>query len=177
MPSMVKEMMLKEIRENFEANPYTFISNFEGLTVADIVELRGSLEKSTKRSLVIKHTLVKKIFKERSYTEAEKFLNGSVLFTFCEKDPQMASKALMDFAKGNQKLVPAGVIFEGKIYDQAFVEQLSKLLSRQELLTQVVVRIKSPISGLVMTLGQVMRGVVVALNAIKQKKETAPQAA
>ena len=64
-----------------------------------------------------------------------------------------------------------GILFEDKVYDQEFVKQLSKLPSRQELLTQVVVRVKSPISGFVLTLNQLVKGVVVALNEVKKKKE------
>jgi large subunit ribosomal protein L10 len=96
--------------------------------------------------------------------------------TLGSRDPQEISKAIVEFAKTNQRFVPRGVVFEGKAYGADFVKSLSKLPSRRELLTQVVVRIKSPISGVVLTLGQLMRGLVCALNEIKNKKSVATAA-
>ena len=168
---MVKRPAIYQSRLQVGGGGGAATNNFKTMTVADMTELRGSLEKAAKRTMVLKHTFAKKVFTERKFNDAEKFLKSSVLVTFCDKDPQIISKALVKFAKGNKKLVPSGVIFEDKVYGSDFVERLSKLPSRQELLTQMVVRVKSPISGLVMTLGQVMRGFVVALNQIKDKKQ------
>lgn len=171
MPSVIKEMMMSEIKKAFDENPYAFISSFEQLTVADLSVLRMELSKSAKRSMLVKHAFAKKVFQDKEYAEAEKFLNKAVLVTFADKDPQVVSKAIVEFAKKNNKIVPQGVVFENKVYDQAFVKRLSALPTRHELLTQVVVRVKSPLSGLAITLNQLLRGVAVALNAIKEKKQ------
>ncbi len=177
MPSLAKELMMNEITKQFEENPYAFVLTFNGLTVADIAEYRRSIGKVASRSLVVKHSMAKKILAGRKMEAAEKFLKNSVVFTFGTKDPQMISKAIVDFAKMHEKIVPAGVVFEDQVYDAEFVKRLAKLPSRHELLTQVVTRIKSPITGLVMTLGQVMRGLVIAINEIKKQKEAVPQTA
>ena len=103
-------------------------------------------------------------------------MKGQILITFGTVDPQNISKTIVDFSKTNDKVVPAGVVFEDKVYGQDFVKRLATLPSRHELLTQVVVRVKSPISGFVMTLGAITRGLVVALNEIKKQKEAAPAA-
>ena len=175
MPSAIKEIMLNEIKKEFEENTYAFISSFDGLTVSDMSELRRNLSKSAKRSIVVKHTLAKRVFGDMKWQDAEKFLKGQVLVTVGSEEPQAVSKVIVDFAKTNKKLAPVGVVFENKVYDTSYVKSLAQLPSRQELLTQVVVRIKSPITGLVMTLGQLVRGLVVALNEVKKKKEaTAP---
>lgn len=170
MPSAVKEILMKEVEKEFSA-PYAFISTFEKLPVADLSDYRKSVAKFSKRSLVIKHTLAKKVFEKRSWKEAEALLNGQIVVTFGDVDPQNISKAVVEFAKANNKLVPAGVIFENKVYGVDFVKRLATMPSRHELLTQVVIRVKSPISGLVLTLAAINRGLVVALNEIKKKKE------
>ena len=176
MPTLVKELMMQEVVRQFDANHYAFISNFDGMTVADISDFRRTLEKVSARSLVVKHSMAKKIFSQKNYGDAESFLKGQVVFTFGDSDPQNISKAIVEFAKTHNKLVPAGVVFEAKAYGQDFVKSLAALPSRKELLTQVVVRIKSPISGFVLGLGQVMRGFVCALSEIKKKKELQPAA-
>ncbi len=177
MPSLVRQHMLDEIRKEFDANPYAFITSFEKATVADSADFRRALEKVSSRSLVIKQTLAKKVLLDMKCETAEKYLKGSVLVTFGDKDPQNISKAIVDFVKTNKKFGVGGVVFESQVYDSEFVNQLAKLPSRHELLTQVVVRVKSPISGFVMTLSQVLRGLVVVVSEIKKQREAGPAAA
>jgi len=177
MPSIMKEVMLREVRKGFEEKPYAFLSSFSGVNVADLSEFRRSVNKVAARSLVVKHAIAKKALREFKYDEAEKFLAGNVVVTFGDADPQIISKAISDFCKSNNKFVSGGMIFEKRVYDKQFVAQLAALPSRHELLTQVVVRIKSPITGFVMGLSGLMRGLVVALNEVKKKREAAPAAA
>ncbi|OQA57515.1 MAG: 50S ribosomal protein L10 [Candidatus Omnitrophica bacterium ADurb.Bin277] len=171
MPSIEKELMFKEIVKEFERSPYAFFSSFHGLSVSDLSDARRGLEKVASRSMVIKHAMARKIFAKLNFTEAEKFLSGSIIVTFGEKDPQDISKKIVDFAKANEKWKPAGVIFEGQIHGEEFVKQLATLPSRKELLTQVVIRVKSPLAGIVNVLGGLTRNLVVALGEIKKKKE------
>jgi len=173
MASSVKEIMLKEIERELAGNPYAFISNFEDFPLEALGDLRRTLGKVATRSLVVKHTLARKAFSNLSLGEVDPFLKGHVLITFGEGAPQTISKAIVEFAKKNDKFVPRAVLFENKLYDQQFINALAALPSRHELLTQVVTRMKSPISGFVMTLNQVLRGFVVALNEIKKQKEGA----
>ncbi len=175
MPSVAKEILMKEVEKQFEA-PYAFFASFDNLPVADLSDFRRAVEKVAKRSLVVKHTLAKKALEKRSLSGFDSLLKGQIVVTFGDAEPQNISKTIVDFAKTHDKLIPAGVVFEDKVYGQDFVKQLAKMPSRHELLTQVVVRVKSPISGFVMTLGALTRGLVVALNEIKKQKEAAPAA-
>lgn len=177
MPSYAKELMMQEIEKCFEANPYIFISGLDSMSVADLSEFRKNIQSVSNRSILVKHTFAKKVFAKHNAAQADKLLKGAVVLTFGDKEPQNISKKIVEFTKTNQKLVPAGVIFEKNVYDKEFVKQLANLPSRQELLTQALIRMKSPITGFVLTLNQVLRGVVVALNEIKKLKETQGQTA
>lgn len=172
MPSLEKELMFNEIIREFEKSPYAFISNLQGVSVLDISEARRSLEKVSRRSMMVKHAMARKIFAKFNVGGAEKFLNGSVIITFGDKDPQDISKKLVDYAKNNAKWVAAGVIFEGQVHGEDFVKQLAKLPSRKELLTQLVLRMNSPIHGFVNVLGALTRNLVVALEEVRKKKAT-----
>ncbi|HOG23611.1 MAG TPA: 50S ribosomal protein L10 [Candidatus Omnitrophota bacterium] len=172
MPSFEKELMFQEIVKEFEKSPYAFFSNFQNISVSEISEVRKNLEKVSRRSLVIKHSMARKLFQKLNVTTAEKFLTGSVIVTFGEKDPQDISKKIVDFAKANDKWKASGVIFEGQVHGEDFVKQLATLPSRKELMTQVVIRVKSPLAGLVNVLGGLTRNLVVALGEIKKKRET-----
>ncbi|MSR77047.1 MAG: 50S ribosomal protein L10 [Candidatus Omnitrophica bacterium] len=177
MPSVVNKVMMREIENQFEENAFAFFSSFDKLSVAAISELRNKLSKTGTRSMVIKHALAKKVLKARKADAADKFFKGFVFVTFGSNDPQIVSKALLEFSKTNNRFISSGVYFERKIHDQDFVKQLASLPSRKELLTQVVLRIKSPITGIVLTLHQVLRGFVVALNEVKKLKEAQGQTA
>ena len=175
MASYAKELMMQEVAREFDSATCAFISNFNGLSVADLSDFRRAVEKVAKRSLVVKHSIARKVFAGHSWSDAEKFLKGQVMVTFGTKEPQAISKVLVDYAKAHEKFVLAGMMMEDRVYGQEFVKRLASLPSRHELLTQVAVRVQSPISGFVITLSQIMRGLVCALNEIKKKKE--PQAA
>ena len=172
MPSLEKELMFQEIVKEFEKSPYAFISNLQGVSVLDISDARRNLEKVSRRSLMVKHAMARKIFAKFNVSGADKYLNGSVIITFGDKDPQDISKKLVDCAKANAKWVPAGVIFEGQVHGEDFVKQLAKLPSRKELLTQLVLRMNSPIHGFVNVLGALTRNLVVALEEVRKKKAT-----
>ena len=170
MPSFEKQLMFQEIVKEFEKSPYAFISNLNGISVLDISEARRNLEKVSRRSLMVKHAMARKIFTKFNVSGAEKYLNGSVVITFGDKDPQEISKKLVDFSKANAKWKAAGVIFEGQVYGEEFVKQLAKLPSRKELLTQLVLRMNSPIQGFANVLGALTRNFVCALEEVRKKK-------
>lgn len=171
MASFIKELMVKDLVKNFEENPYVFISSFESSSVAEAMELRNRLRKCSNNAVVAKQTLVKRVLDSMDCGDASNFLKGQVFLTFGSKDPQQVSKALVDYSTENKKFSACGVIFENKVCGESFVKRLATLPSREELLTQVVVRVKSPITGFVMTLGQLGRGLVQVINEIKKQRE------
>ncbi len=170
MPSFEKELMYQEIVKEFEKSPYAFISNLNGVSVLDISDARRNLEKVSRRSMMIKHAMARKIFTKFNVSGAEKYLDGSVVVTFGDKEPQEISKKLVEFSKTNAKWKPAGVIFEGQVYGEEFIKQLAKLPSRKELLTQLVLRMNSPIQGFANVLGALTRNLVVVLEEVRKKK-------
>src|SRR5690349_13602385 len=124
MPAIEKELMYKEIEREFEKSSYVFFSNFEGISVSDLSKARAKLNKSSNRSMLVKHAMARKILKTRGFNDVEAFLKGSVLLTFGDKEPQDISKAVVESTKVSEKLKIGGVLFEGKIENAEFVKQL-----------------------------------------------------
>jgi len=168
--SLIKKLLLDEIDREFSSKETAFFSRFDRLNVADMSELRRNLEKVSRRTLVLKHSFAKKVFEKIQMKEAERFLDGSVLVTLGAKEPQTASKTLVEFAKGHESLQLKGMIFDGKVYDANYVKELAKLPSRKDLLTMVVTRMKSPIANLAMTLNGILRSLVSVLSEVQKKK-------
>lgn len=168
--SLAKKLMLEEMEREFKGAHFAFFSRFDRLSVADMSELRRSLEKISQRTLVAKHSLVKKIFEKMEVPQAEKFLQGSILITLGTEDPQPVSKILADFSKGRDSVELKGLIFGKKLYEGSFIKELAKLPSRKELLTQLAVRFRSPITALVVSLNQLLQSLVIVLNEVRKKR-------
>ncbi len=176
--SLGKKLIFQEIEKEFAASSTTFFSRFDRMSVADMSELRRSLEKVSRRTLLVKHSMAKKILEKAKTSDAIRFLEGSILVTLGAKEPQVVSKALVDFAKGRESLELKGLILDGKVYEGNFVKELAKLPSRKELLTMTVVRMKSPITGFVLTLNGLIASFARVLNEVHKKRaEAVPQQA
>lgn len=171
--SLGKKLLLEEIEREFSSSENAFFSRFDRLSVADMSELRRNLDKVSRRTLVMKHSLTKKVLEKNKVADAIRFLEGSVLVTLGAKEPQLASKTLVDFVKGHENLQLKGMILDGKVYDGSFIKELAKLPPRKELLTMVATRMKSPIARLAMTLGGILQSFVSVLNEVQKKKALA----
>ena len=176
--SLGKKLIFEELEKEFSSSNNSFFSRFDRLSVQDMNELRRNLEKVSKRTLLVKHTLAKKIFEKANLKEAIRFLDGSVLMTLGVKEPQAASKTLVDFLKGRENMEVKGMILEGKVYEASFVKELARLPPRKELLRMLAIRMNSPITAMVMTLNGLLQSLVRVLNEVQKKRAgQAPQQA
>ena len=171
--SFSKQLIFEEIEREFSAGGNTFFNRFDRLTVQDMNELRRSLEKVARRTLVVKHSIVRKILEKMQLGEAAHFLEGSILVTFGAQEPQLVSKTLVEFVKSHESVQLKGLVLDGKVYEANYIRELARLPSRKELLTRLAIRMKSPIAGFVTTLGGVIRSLVIVLNEVQKKKAEA----
>lgn len=169
MPSLAKELMFEELKKALDAKSYLFFARFSGLSVADLGDLRRKLEKVADRSLVIKNTITKRVFKELGI-EADEFLKGSLLLTVANKDPQVVSKVLVDFAKDRESFQLVGASLDRQLFQVPALKGIASLPSRQVLLGQVVCGLNAPVQGFVSVLNQLVQGLVIALGQIQKQK-------
>lgn len=168
--SLGKKLMLQELEKEFSSSESAFFSRSDRLNVQEMSELRRGLEKISRRTLMVKHTLAKKILEKIQFAGAIPFLEGSVLVTLGAQEPQRVSKTLVEFGKAHENFELKGMILEGRVYEGNFIKELAKLPSRKELLTLVAVQMKSPIARLAATLGSLTRSLAVVLNEIYKKR-------
>jgi len=176
--SLGKKLIFQELEKEFSSSPSAFFSRFDRMSVADMSELRRNLEKVSRRTLLVKHSMAKKILEKAKVADATRFLEGSILMTLSAEEPQLVSKALVDFIKGHENLELKGLILDGQVYEGNFIKDLAKLPSRKELLTMAAIRMKSPITAFVMTLNGLMASLARVLNEVHKKRvQAAPQQA
>lgn len=168
-----KKQIVDVLAEKIKDAKSFMLADYRGLTVEQDTQLRNNLRKEGIEYKVYKNTLTKLAAEKNGIEGLEVFLEGPTAIAFSNTDEVAPAKILADFAKKFDKLeLKAGVV-EGKVYDKKAVEQLATLPSKEELLAKALGSLNAPITGFVNVLNANIRGLVVALNAIKEKKETA----
>ena len=170
MPSLGKELMLKELTAALRDKNYIFFTRQQGLSAPDFVELRRKLEKVADRTLVTKNSIARLVFRQMGVEDINGLIKGSLILTVAQKDPQVISKVLLDFSKGRDGFEMDGAYLDGNVVRTEYLKSLANLPSREVLLTTVVCGLNAPISGFVNVLGQLVRSVAIALNEIQKQK-------
>ena len=131
-----KEAAVAELTEDFRSANATVLTEYRGLSVTSMKELRRSLGATTKYS-VVKNTLTKIAAKNAGVEIDDALLAGPSALAFVKGDPIDAAKSLKNFAKENPFLVIKGGIFEGKPVTTAEIMKLADLESREVLLSKL----------------------------------------
>ena len=140
-----KTAAVAEIVEDFRTANATVLTEYRGLSVGLMKQLRRSLGVKNKYS-VVKNTLTKIAAKEAGVDLDPALLVGPSAVAFIKGDPIDAAKALRDFAKENPFLVIKGGIFDGKAVTTAEIMQLANLESREVLLAKIAGAMKASMS-------------------------------
>jgi len=165
-----KEKQVNELKEKLDKVSSAILTDFRGLSVKEITDLRRRLKTSNIEYKIIKNNLVLRAVKDSDFETISAYLQGPTAVALSEGDPVASVKILIDFAKEYKKPeIKAGVI-QGKTFDAKEIIQLAKLPPREVLLAQVVGGIKAPLSGLVTVLRGPIRSLLNVLKAIEKKK-------
>ncbi len=147
MATPTKVTAVEEITTDFKESTAAVLTEYRGLTVAQLKELRRSLGQDTKYS-VVKNTLTGIAAKEAGIDAFDGQLAGPTAIAFIKGDAVAAAKSLTDFAKTNPQLVIKTGVFEGNALDASGVAALAALESREFQLARVAGVLKAPMSML-----------------------------
>jgi large subunit ribosomal protein L10 len=140
-----KTSAVAELAEDFRTANATVLTEYRGLSVTSMKELRRALGSTTKYS-VVKNTLTKIAAKDAGVEITDDLLVGPSAVAFIKGDPIDAAKSLRDFAKENPFLVIKGGIYEGKSVTPAEIMQLANLESREVLLAKLAGAMKGSLA-------------------------------
>ncbi|WP_143438162.1 50S ribosomal protein L10, partial [Hydrocoleum sp. CS-953] len=151
-----KQEMLADIKQNLSESQLTLVINYQGLSVAEITDLRRRLIPTGSVCSVTKNTLMGIAVKEDSnWQPMEQLLAGSNAFLFLKDDIGGAIKAYQDFQKATKKTEFKGGVMEGRVLTQDQVKAIADLPSKEELIAQIAGSINSIASKLAGTLNAV----------------------
>jgi large subunit ribosomal protein L10 len=140
-----KATAVAELTDRFRASSATLLTEYRGLTVAQLKELRRSLGRDTTYA-VAKNTLAQRAASEAGFTGLDDLFTGPTALAFISGDPVEAAKGLRDFAKAHPLLVIKGGVFEGRAVNADEVRQLADLESREVLLAKLAGAMKANLS-------------------------------
>ena len=170
-PLANKVQTIIELKEKLKSSVATVVTDFKGMKVSEISELRNRLREKQIEYKVVKNSLFIKALKDAGIEGLDEHITGPLAVAFSSGDPVSPAKVIMDYFDETEKpKVKVGII-ENKLADEKLIADLAKLPSREELIAKVVGGIKSPLQGLVMVLSGLPRKLVYVIDAIKNKKE------
>jgi large subunit ribosomal protein L10 len=153
------------------------LTDYRGLTVTQINDIRKKLRDSDASFAVVKNTLLKRAADATFPADAQRdaALNGPTAVAFATKDAVLTSKTLLDYIASNRTtpLKIKGAVVGGKFYDSKGVDALSKVPPREVLISQMLGSFNAPITGLVGTLNGIISNFVFTLQAIHDKQNEA----
>ena len=177
MPKARKEQKAEQVdqlTEKLKKAKVAVLTDYRGLKVSQIQELRGKLRGGDVEYRVIKNTLARRAAAAAGHPALESTLKGPVAIAFGYDDPSTPSKLINEFVRTTRlKLDIVGGLVEGRVFTPDQVRQLADLPSRETLLAQLLGTLQSPVAqlvGIMQTPLQQLRGV---LEAYKTKLEAA----
>lgn len=165
MPTPKKEQEVREITELLRSATVAILTDYRGLKVTDLQNLRSQLRPHGSNIRVVKNTLTAIAADEVGLTELRSILTGPTAIVTSESDPVAASKVVSDFARTSRILQIKAAVLEGQLIPASDVESLASLPPREVLLGRVVGGMQSPLYGLVSVLSGTIRSLAYVLQA------------
>ena len=171
MANAEKTTAVAELADRFRSSSGAVLTEYRGLTVAQLSELRGSL-RGNATFTVTKNTLTKIAAREAGLgDQIESLLAGPSAIAFVEGDVAQAAKGLLDFAKTHPLLVIKGGVLDGKAITPAEVGKLADLEPREVLLAKLAGAMKASMAGAAATFNALPTQMALLADALRAKLE------
>ena len=167
-----KQSSVEELKELFSNSGAVVLTEYRGLTVSSLKELRNSIRDHATYA-VSKNTLTKIAAKEAGLEGLDDLLSGPTAIAYVHGDPVAVAKGLRDFAKANPLLVVKGGYLDGKALDAAEVTKLAELESREVLLAKLAGAFKASLFGAAYLFNAPLSQAVRTVDALRIKQEEA----
>jgi large subunit ribosomal protein L10 len=166
-----KVQAVAELKELFENSNSFFVTDYQGLNVADMTVLRRNLRENDVRYLIAKNTLIKRAVSEAGIEGLEEHLSGPTAVAFAQGDPAAAAKVINESYK--ERDLPRVKIFsvEKELFGGDDIGRLADLPTKEELLSRLVADIESPIVATVQMIDGMFRELIGTVDALADKRK------
>ena len=177
MPKARKEQKAEQVEllsEKLKKAKVAVLTDYRGLTVKQMQDLRGKLRTGNVEYRVVKNTLARRAADAAGYKDLESELKGPVAIAFGYDDLSLPPRLINEFVRTTRlKLEVVGGVVEGRVFNRDQIKQLADLPSRDVLLAQLLGTLQSPVAQLVGIMQTPVQQLIGVLNAYKTKLEAA----
>lgn len=170
MATAKKKATVKELEGLFGRSQVLIFTDYRGLTVSDITNLRRQLREKGVEYHVTKNTLTTLAAEHANMPGLEALLDGPTAIAFVGDDIPGATRVLTEFVRTSKILQIRGGLVGSSVLSSDQVGDLTKILPREQYIAKVIGAMQSPISGMVGVLAGVLRSVVTVMQAVADKK-------
>ncbi|WP_285136194.1 50S ribosomal protein L10 [Microbacterium sp. lyk4-40-TSB-66] len=167
-----KDASVAELTKNFENSTAVLLTEYRGLTVAQLKQLRNDIRQDADYA-VVKNTLTKIAANNAGVTGLDDELKGPSAIAFVHGDPVAVAKSLRAFAKANPQLVVKGGYFDGAALTADEVNKLADLESREVLLAKLAGAMKATMTKAAYVFQALPSKAVRTVDALREKQDTA----
>jgi large subunit ribosomal protein L10 len=165
-----KTKAIGELKESFSASQDFIFTDYRGLTVEQITNLRKNLRAKKVEYKVVKNNFARIAFEQLSAPDVSSYLVGPTAVAIAPKDSSEVAKILFDFAKETTNLKVKGALVGSTVYNAAQTEAYSKLPGRLELISMLMSVMNGPARNLTAALNDIPSRLVRTLKAVADKK-------
>lgn len=166
-----KEQVVAELRRKLERATAAILTDFKGLTVAEISNLRDSLAAEKSEYQVVKNTLMRLAGRGTNLEVLDPVLKGTCAIAIAYGDPAIPAKIIKKFGKTNEKLKVKAGSLGNRLLNPDQISALAELPPKEELLGKMLGTLNAVPTGLVTVLSGVPRAFVGVLDAIRRQRE------
>ena len=167
-----KKEIVKDLSDRFSRSQVVIVTEYKGLDVAKITDLRRKLKDAGVEYKVVKNSLLIRAAEDTEIALIKEYFKGPNAVAFSYDDPVAPAKVLTAFADEHGELTIKTGIMKGKVLDLKAIEALSALPSREVLLSQLLATINGVPTALVRALSDIPKKLLNILQGIKAQKET-----
>ncbi len=163
-----KEQLVEDLGQIFESSGVVVVAHYEGMTVAEMQDLRANMREAGGAVRVTKNKLAKIALEGKPCESIAEYLTGMTVLAYSE-DPVAAAKVVDTYAKGNHKLVVLGGAMGDTALDPAGVKSVAGMPSREELIASIAGCIGAPASNIAGAIGAPASNIASVLSTIEEK--------
>ncbi len=166
-----KEQAVQEVADILTEAKGVFLTDYQGLNVEKISELRDKCREADVHYRVVKNTLARLAAKKAGWDDLVDHFQGPSAIAYSLDDPSAPARIITEFAKKAEKPTIKVSLFEGEFYGPEKIKMIAGLPSKEVLLSNMVRGLNAPIQNVVGVLSGLLRNLVGTLDAVRELKE------
>lgn len=170
MPTKAKEDKVAQIKDYFDRAETYFITDYQGLNVSDMTDLRSKLRDGDARLVIEKNTLIRVAAKDKGIDGLDEYLTGPTAIAFAFSDPVAPAKTLNESFKKLELPVIKALSLGGELLEGTRIKDLADLPSWEELVARVIGNIEAPITKLYSVMEAPTQELIGTLDALAKKE-------